>query len=121
MKNTRSLRKVERGTKMKFLKYLFKAFFFETLPMGLTLLGMIAVPFGILTAVVLGGIALGDYFLGRELLGRIIQVILLTSLALLAISHVVDYIKKEYKGFKQQQEYKKHIEAYRTNYEEDEE
>lgn len=102
---------------MKFLKYLFKSFFFETLPMGLTFLVMIAVPFGVLTAVVLGVLALGEHFLGKELLGTIIQVVLLTSLALLAISHVVDYVRMEYKGFKQQQEYKKHIEEYKKTFE----
>lgn len=104
---------------MKFLKYLFKSFFSETLPMGLTLLVMIAVPFGTLTAVVLGILTLGEHFLGKELLGRVMQVVLLTSLALLAISHVVDYVRMEYKGFKQQQEYKKHIENYKKTYEND--
>lgn len=78
--------------------------------MGLTLLVMIAVPFGILTAVVLGILALGEHFLGKELLGSVMQVVLLTSLALLAISHVVDYVRMEYKGFKKQQEYKKYVE-----------
>lgn len=106
---------------MKFLKYLFKTFFFETLPMGLALLAMVVVPLGLMVAGVLGILTLGEHLLGEDLFGTVIQLFFCSLLALLALVYVVDYIKKEYKGFKQQQEYKKHIEAYRTNYEENEE
>lgn len=106
---------------MKFLKYLFKAFFFETLPMGLALLAMVIIPFGLIIAGVLGILTLGEHLLGEDLFGTVIQLFFCSLLALLALVYVVDYIKKEYKGFKQQQEYKKHIDAYRTNYEEDKE
>lgn len=102
---------------MKFLKYLFKSFFFETLPMGLTLLVMIAVPFGTLTAVVLGILTLGEHFLGKELFGRVMLIVMLSSLVLLAVVYIIDYVRMEYKGFKQQQEYKKHIENYKKTYE----
>lgn len=106
---------------MKFLKYLFKTFFFETLPMGLALLAMVVAPLGLMVAGVLGILTLGEHLLGEDLFGTVIQIFFCSLLALLALVYVVDYIKKEYKGFKQQQEYKKHIEAYKKNYEEDEE
>lgn len=106
---------------MKFLKYLFKTFFFETLPMGLALLAMVVAPLGLMVAGVLGILTLGEHLLGEDLFGTVIQIFFCSLLALLALVYVVDYIKKEYKGFKQQQEYKKHIEAYKNNYEEDKE
>ena len=102
---------------MKFLKYLFKSFFFETLPKGLILLVIVAIFFGLVITGGLGIVALGVHLLGEELFGTVMQVVLLSLLALLAITYVVDYVRMEYKGFKQQQEYKKHIENYKKTYE----
>lgn len=44
---------------MKFLKYLFKSFFFETLPKGLILLVIVAIFFGLVITGGLGIVALG--------------------------------------------------------------
>lgn len=95
---------------MKFLKYLFKSFFFETLPKGLILLVIVAIFFGLVITGGLGIVALGVHLLGEELFGTVMQIVLLSLLALLAITYVVNYVRMEYKGFKKQQEYKKYVE-----------
>lgn len=95
---------------MKFLKYLFKTFFFETLPKGLILLVTVAIFFGLVITGGLGIVALGVHLLGEELFGTVMQIVLLSLLALLAITYVVNYVRMEYKGFKKQQEYKKYVE-----------
>lgn len=95
---------------MKFLKYLFKSFFFETLPKVLILLVILAIFFGLLITGGLGIVALGEHLLGEELFGRVMLIVMLSSLVLLAVVYIIDYVRMEYKGFKKQQEYKKYVE-----------